>query len=219
MLCTPFRNPALLAKMAHTLDEVSGGRLILGIGAGWHEPEFEAFGYSFERRVDRFEEALQIVRPLLNGETVDFEGEHYQAKNCVITPLGPRPDGIPLLIGAGKPRMLRLVARYADMWNTVWLGNPAALDERLENIHKACADVGRDPSTLAITAGIEVFFPDLGDTKPMIQDPLIGTNDELAQAFQAYAEAGVTHLIIHHSPTTLRGLERVAEAVDAYRSL
>ncbi len=182
VLCSPFRNPALLAKMAHTLDEVSGGRLILGLGAGWHEPEFDAFGYSFERRVDRFEEALQIVKPLLTGETVDFEGEYYQARDCVIVPPGPRPAGIPLLVGAGKPRMLRLVARYADMWNTVWLGDPAMLDERLENIHAACADVGRDPSTLAITAGIEVHFPELGDSKPMIENPLTGTSDELARS-------------------------------------
>ncbi len=219
VLCSPFRNPALLAKMAHTLDEVSGGRLILGLGAGWHEPEFDAFGYSFERRVDRFEEALQIVRPLLNGETIDFEGEHYQARNCVIAPPGPRPEGIPLLIGAGKPRMLRLVARYADMWNTVWLGDPAALDERLTRIHAACTDVGRDPSTLAITAGIEVHFPDLGDSKPMIENPLTGTSIELARTFQKYEQAGISHLIITHSPTTLRGLERLSEAVDAYRAL
>lgn len=219
VLCTPFRNPALLAKMAHTLDEISGGRLILGMGAGWHQPEFDAFGYSFERRVDRFEEALQIVKPLLQGETVDFEGDHYQARNCVIAPPGPRPEGIPLLVGAGKPRMLRLVARYADMWNTVWLGNPAELDERLMMIREACADVGRDPSTLAITAGVEVIFPDLGDVNPMIPDPLTGTSDELARAFQGYAQAGVSHLIIHHRPSTLPALERVAEAVHIYRSL
>jgi probable F420-dependent oxidoreductase len=219
VLCSPFRNPALLAKMAHTLDEVSRGRLILGLGAGWHEPEFDAFGYSFEHRVDRFEEALQIVKPLLSGETVDFEGEYYQARDCVIAPPGPRPAGIPLLVGAGKPRMLRLVARYADMWNTVWLGDPAMLDERLEDIHTACADVGRDPLTLAITAGIEVHFPDLGDSKPMIENPLTGTSEELAQAFQKYDQAGVSHLIVHHSPTTLRGLERLAEALDAYRTL
>ena len=93
VLCSPFRNPALLAKMAHTLDEISDGRLILGVGAGWHRPEFDAFGYSFDRRVDRFEEALQILKPLLRDKTVDFSGTHYQAENCVITPQGPRPDG------------------------------------------------------------------------------------------------------------------------------
>ena len=132
VLCNPFRNPALLAKMAHTLDEVSGGRVILGVGAGWHQPEFDAFGYSFERRVDRLEEALQILNPLLRGESVDFDGTYYQASDCVIKPAGPRASGVPLLVAAFGPRMLRLVARYADQWNTAWLGQAHELAERLE---------------------------------------------------------------------------------------
>ena len=94
VLCNSFRNPALLAKMAHTLDHVSGGRVILGVGAGWHKPEFEAFGSPFDRRVDRLEEALQILNPLLKGERAKFAGTHYQARDCIITPLGPRPAGI-----------------------------------------------------------------------------------------------------------------------------
>ena len=175
VLCNPFRNPALLAKMAHTLDEVSGGRVLLGVGAGWHQPEFDAFGYSFERRVDRFEEALQILSPLLRGEQVDFKGTHYRAENCVIAPTGPRPDGIPLLVGAGGPRMLRLVARYADQWNTAWLGNPQGLAERLERIRAACAEVGRDPATLAVTVGVQVAYPDLGPANTMAKEPLTGS--------------------------------------------
>ena len=146
--------------MAHALDEISGGRLILGIGAGWHKPEFDAFGYPFAKRVDRFEEALQIIRPLLNGQRADFVGTHYRAENCVITPLGPRAEGIPLLVGARQPRMLRLTARYADQWNTAWLGQPQELAERLETIHEACADMGRDPKTLEITVGVQVNYPD-----------------------------------------------------------
>jgi probable F420-dependent oxidoreductase len=219
VLCNPFRNPALLAKMAHTLDEVSGGRLILGVGAGWHKPEFDAFGYDFERRVDRFEEALQILKPLLQGKTVDFDGTYYQAEECVITPLGPRPDGIPLLIGAGQPRMLRLVARYADQWNTVWLGEAHELAERLERILKACAEVGRDPATLDVTAGVQVSFPDLGETNHITEKPLSGSTEELAHAFHAYAEAGTAHLIVHHTPAGLPALARVAEAARLYRSL
>lgn len=144
VLCNPFRNPALLAKMAHTLDEVSGARLILGVGAGWHQPEFDAYGYPFERRVERLEEALQILRPLLHGKTVDFSGNCYQVRDCLITPLGPRADGIPLLIGASGPRMLRLTAQYADQWNTAWLGDPSELAEPLRKLHDACTEVGRD---------------------------------------------------------------------------
>ena len=219
VLCSPFRNPALLAKMAQTLDEISGGRLILGIGAGWHEPEFEAFGYSFDRRVDRFEEALQILQPLLKGKTVDFEGKYYQAKRCEIAPPGPRPEGIPLLIGAGKPRMLRLTAQYADIWNTVWYGDAEQIKGPLADIKNACADVGRDPTTLQITAGIEMIFPELGETSPMHAAPLTGTAEELAVALRGYEQAGVSHLMITHSPTTTAALDAVAEAVRVYRQI
>ena len=217
VLCNPFRNPALVAKMAHTLDEISGGRLILGVGAGWHQPEFDAFGYSFKRRVDRFEEALQILKPLLKGESVDFSGMHYQVEDCVITPLGPRADGIPLLIGARQPRMLRLAARYADQWNTVWLGQADELAQRLEWIHTACADVGRDPATLDITVGAQAAFPEWGETNKMTENPLTGSAEALAESFRAYAAAGVTHLILFPSPSGLPAVERVAEAARLYK--
>lgn len=218
VLCNPFRNPALLAKMAHTLDEVSGGRLILGVGAGWHKPEFDAFGYNFEQRVDRFEEALQIMNPLLKGQSVDFSGTHYQVQDCAITPLSPRPDGIPLLVGAGRPRMLRLVARYADQWNTAWLGQADELAERLERIHNACAGVGRDPATLEVTAGVQVSFPDLGKTNHMTEKPLSGSAQELARAFHDYEKAGAAHLIVHLTPSGLPAMERVAKAVRLFHS-
>jgi len=217
VLCNPFRNPALLAKMAHTLDEVSNGRVILGVGAGWHQPEFDAFGYNFAQRVDRFEEALQVMKPLLQGERVDFVGKHYQARDCVITPLGPRPSGIPLLIGAGQPRMLRLVARYADQWNTAWLGGPHQLAERMTRIQAACTDVGRDPATLAVTAGVQVAFPDLGETQSMACEPLAGSTEELAQAFHGYAQAGAAHLILNPIPYGLPALERLAAAIQLYQ--
>ena len=194
VLCNPFRNPALLAKMAHTLDEVSNGRLILGIGAGWHEPEFDAFGFPFDKRVGRLEESLQILQPLLKGKTVDFEGEYYSAKNCEIAPPPTRPEGIPLLMGAFQPRMLRLTAEYADMWNTVWLGAPDGLKERIDTMHAACDKAGRDKNTLKITAGISVAFPELGTPTPFAQEPLSGTAEELAEAFRGYEALGTEHL-------------------------
>ena len=218
VLCSPFRNPALLAKMAHTLDEVSAGRLILGIGAGWHKPEFDAFGYPFDRRVDRFAEAVQIIKPLLQGKRIDFSGSHYQVQDCLITPLGPRPAGIPLLIGAGRPRMLGLVAQYADQWNTAWLGSAQELPERLERIHTACSAVGRDPASLRITVGVQASFPDLGEAEPFLEKPLSGTAADLARAFQEFEAAGADHLIIMHTPSTLPALERVVEGVRLYKS-
>jgi probable F420-dependent oxidoreductase len=218
VLCSPFRNPALLAKMAHTLDEISGGRLILGVGAGWHKPEFDAFGYSFDHRVDRPEEALQILSPLLKGNGVDFVGTHYEARDCLITPLGPRRDGIPLLMGAFGPRMLRLAARYADQWNTAWLGDPQDLAEPLQRLRNACVEIGRDPATLDVTVGVSIAFPDLGKTRSFAQKPLSGSVDSLAQAFQRYYDAGAAHLIIQPTPAGLPALERVIEAARVYRS-
>src|SRR5262249_12226775 len=112
-------NPAILAKMATTADEVSHGRLILGIGAGWNEPEYQAFGLPFDHRLDRLEEALQILTPLLREGQVDFAGAYYHVRHCEIVPRGPRSAGPPLLVGnAGGPRMLKLTAQYADLWNT-----------------------------------------------------------------------------------------------------
>jgi alkanesulfonate monooxygenase SsuD/methylene tetrahydromethanopterin reductase-like flavin-dependent oxidoreductase (luciferase family) len=116
VMCASFRNPALLAKMAATADAVSGGRLILGLGAGSYDPEYEAFGYPTDHRVGRFEEALQIIGPLLRGESVAFAGRYHQVSDAMLLPPPDRP--IPILVAAKGPRMLRLTARYADAWNT-----------------------------------------------------------------------------------------------------
>ncbi len=153
VLCSSFRNPALLAKMADTVDEISDGRLILGIGAGWNEPEYHAFGYPFDHRTDRFAEALPILSGLLRDGHIDFQGEYYEARDCELRPRGPRPGGPPIVVGASTagPRMLDLAARYADGWNT-WFsstGNTVAgLLPFLAKVDAACEAVGRDPATL-----------------------------------------------------------------------
>ena len=121
VVCTAFREPSLLAKMADTIEEISGGRLILGIGAGWNEAEFRAFGYSFAHRVSRFEEALTIISGLLRDGHCDFQGEYYQVRDCELRPRGPRPEGPPILIGSNAPRMLGLLVRHGDAWNTWYL--------------------------------------------------------------------------------------------------
>jgi alkanesulfonate monooxygenase SsuD/methylene tetrahydromethanopterin reductase-like flavin-dependent oxidoreductase (luciferase family) len=217
VLCNGFRDPGLVAKMAHTLDEISNGRVILGLGAGWHEPEFDTFGFPFDHRVDRFEEALQIIPPLLRGERLTFEGTYYQVRDAFLKPLGPRPDGIPLLIGAGRPRMLRLTARYAAQWNTAWLGDPVELPPRLARIRTACDEVGRDPTTLEITVGISTAYPELGQIESFARNPLSGTAESLADAFHKYEEAGADHLIAQFTPSTLPALKRLVEAVRLYR--
>ena len=113
----PYRNPALLAKMAETLDEVSGGRVILALGAGWNEPEFTAYGFPFERRFDRFEDGLRIITSMLRTGRADHDGRLESARGALIRPRGPRPAGLPVMVGAAAPRMLRLTAELADEWN------------------------------------------------------------------------------------------------------
>ena len=220
VLCNSLRNPALLAKMAITLEEVSQGRLILGIGAGWNKPEYDAFGYPFDHRVDRFEEALQIIHPLLKTGRVDFQGKFYQARDCEINPLGPRPGGPPLMIGSFGPRMLKLTAQYADLWNSAYYGQPKGLVRPRQALKRACREVGRDPSTLGVTALLGLHFPDLAPVKPKFgRQPLSGTPEEIAQAMLAYQQAGVEHIMFHLVPYNLTALGRLEEALKIYRQI
>ena len=160
--CTSFRHPALLAKMATTADAVSGGRLILGLGAGWYDPEYQAFGYPTDHRVGRFEEAIAIIGPLLGGERVTLAGSYYQVCDAVLRPPPDRP--IPILVAAKGRRMLRLTARYADAWNTAWFGLPDdLLHRRLAELNAALEAEGRDPATLRRTVGMEVRDPQAAD--------------------------------------------------------
>ncbi|HOD04296.1 MAG TPA: LLM class flavin-dependent oxidoreductase [Anaerolineaceae bacterium] len=217
--CNSFRNPALLAKMAHTVDEISGGRLILGIGAGWNQPEYDAFGFPFDHRVDRFEEALQIIRPLLKEGQVDFSGKYYTARNCEITPHSPRPGGPPLLIGAGKPRMLRLTAQYADLWNVGYMSVPRSTETEFKAFRRACKAVGRDPATLPATFMVSLAYPDLlawkSDKK---RGYLTGSIEEIAVVLKEYETLGAAHLMFHINPSTPQAYERLAKSVELYRT-
>jgi alkanesulfonate monooxygenase SsuD/methylene tetrahydromethanopterin reductase-like flavin-dependent oxidoreductase (luciferase family) len=215
VFCVPFRNPALLAKMAVTLDQVADGRLILGLGAGWHKPEFDAFGYPFDHLASRFDEALQIIVPLVKTGSVDFVGQYYAAPNCELIPK-PRDGGMPVLIAAHKPRMLQLTARYADQWNTAWIGQVEALAERRDPLLAACTEVGRDPSTLEVTVGVNVKFPELGVQLETV-DPakvIAGSVDDVAAAFRAYADSGVGHLVCALEPLTTDAVALLARAAE-----
>ncbi len=216
VLCTPFRNPALLAKMATTLDEVSGGRLTLGLGAGWHQPEFDAFGVPFDHRASRFQEALEIICPLLRTGRVDFQGTYYSARDCEIIPRGPRPNGPPVMLAGSGPRMQRLAVRYADSWNTAWHAEPASAIPRIEGIRAACALEGRAPETLQVTASVGIGYPDLGPVT--VRSGLTGTPEHVAEALRGYADLGVAHVMIEFSPYTESALERLASAVRLFRA-
>jgi alkanesulfonate monooxygenase SsuD/methylene tetrahydromethanopterin reductase-like flavin-dependent oxidoreductase (luciferase family) len=218
VLAMSFRNPAILAKMATALDEVSAGRLILGVGAGWNEPEYQAFGLPFDHRVSRFEEGLRILKPMLREGWVDVEGSYHWARDAEDLPRGPRDAGPPLLIGAEGPRMLRLTAQYADLWNIGYLGVPETLAEPRARIEAACGDVGRDPRTLGITVLIGLWFPDLEPTKPAFLDqPLTGSPEDIAAAMRGYEELGVEHLMFQCEPYVPEAIERLTDALRLYR--
>lgn len=222
VLAAGFRNPALLAKMADTLDEVSGGRLILGLGAGWHEPEYDAFGFPFDHRVSRLEEALQIIRPLLRERRVDFRGDYHRAEDCEIRPRGPREEGVPLLVAAFAPRMMRLTARYADQWTTDWLGSLEKVREDIATVRAACEAEGRDPATLVITGGATVAYPDLGGLPAWMSTPdsyLTGDAEGLAEQLVAYRDAGVGHVLTNLYPFTPEAIARYGEAVRRAKDL
>jgi alkanesulfonate monooxygenase SsuD/methylene tetrahydromethanopterin reductase-like flavin-dependent oxidoreductase (luciferase family) len=219
VLATSFRPPALLAKMATTLDTVSGGRAILGLGCGWHEPEYTAFGYPFDHRVDRFEEALRIITPLVREGEVTFVGTHYRAENCVILPRGPRAR-IPVLVAAKGPRMLRLTAEHADAWNTAWFGMPDdRLERRLADLRAACAEVGRDPATLELSVGVTVKAEaDDEWGRPGVPAALIAEPEVIADGLRAYAALGFGHVQLDVQPATAATFARVLDGVARFRS-
>jgi probable F420-dependent oxidoreductase len=218
VLAMPFRNPALIAKMAAELDDVSGGRLVLGLGCGWHQPEFDAFGYPFDHRVSRFSEGLEILVPLLSGERVTVEGRYHRAVDAELRPGPIRAGGPPILIAGKQPRMLSLVARWADQWNAAWYGHPDAADElreRRANLHTALAAAGRDPATLQITVGIFVAFEGASADAP--RRAIRGSLDEVAAALTGYANLGVAHLIAHVFPRTPEAVRKLGEAAALAR--
>jgi alkanesulfonate monooxygenase SsuD/methylene tetrahydromethanopterin reductase-like flavin-dependent oxidoreductase (luciferase family) len=219
VLCTAFRNPAVLAKMAVTLDAVSNNRIVLGIGAGWHPAEFEAFGLNFNRKVDQFEESVKIIAPLVRDGKVDVQGEFHSANNCVMLPAPQRP--IPLLIAGKQPRMLGLVARYADQYNTAWHGHVASIEERVGNLHLACEKEDRDPESVALTVGVNVAFPELGASPDGSDDPMkyiAGDVEHVADAFRAYDARGVAHLNVNLAPHTVEGMALLGQATALARA-
>jgi probable F420-dependent oxidoreductase len=216
VLCHTFRNPGLAAKMAVAIDEVSDGRFVLGLGTGWHEPEYAAFGYPFDHRVARFEEGLRIIRPLLAGDPVTFRGRYHEARDAILMP--PPSRRIPILIAAKGPRMFRLTARYADAWNGAWYGMP---DERLRaslrSLDEALEAEGRDPATLTRTVGMVVRDPDLTTAEESHRAAYAGTVDDVARVLDGHAALGTDELIVWLEPRNEASLARLRTAVDLHR--
>lgn len=190
--CTGYRNPGLLAKMAESIDEISDGRFILGLGAGWHKPEYDQFGFPFDYRVSRFEEAIKIIHPLLRQGEADFQGKFFQANKAVNVPRGPRPAGPPILIGSNGERMLGLVAQYADAWNTGWHRSTEKVIGQAEKLNRACLAAGRNPSTVAKTVGANFRMNPSRGSRP---DCFEGGNEERAQLLREFRDLGIVHVI------------------------
>lgn len=210
VLAMAFRNPALLAKMAATLQEVSDGRLILGVGAGWHEPEFDAFGFPFAGRVGAFEEGVRILAALLRDGSASLDGRHHVARDVVLLP--SPPVRTPLLIAARRPRMMRLVAELADAFNCAWLGPVSGLEERIAPLRTACAEVGRDFASIELTVGLNVVFGDLAGNGPTPKVSLSGSTVDIAAGLDDYARAGVGHVMVTTYPSTPEAVRRLALA-------
>ena len=199
---TSIHHPAVLANRAATIDHISNGRMVLGIGAGWQINEHRAYGIELEepgRRVSRFDEAIQVMRSLLGNDRTDFHGTFYDITDA---PADPKPvqSPLPILVGTGSPRMLRITARHADEWNT-W-GAPEMAGGALTKLLAACEQVGRDPDTMWKSAQALVFMSDNADLAANIKGgemgerSIIGSNDQLVDEIGRYAELGFDEFIV-----------------------
>jgi alkanesulfonate monooxygenase SsuD/methylene tetrahydromethanopterin reductase-like flavin-dependent oxidoreductase (luciferase family) len=223
--CTNFHNPALLARQATMIDEISGGRLILGLGAGWNETEFRAYGFPYDHRIDRFEEAFTIIRALLREGAVDFDGRWYQVRDCELLPRGPRPAGPPLMIGSNGPRMLSITLPFVDSWNS-WFadtGNrPDGVPALRERVDAACRDLGRNPADVERTVAVLVELPGgsgriQGGYSKEAPEPMTGSPAEMAEVLRGYAREGIGHVQLVLDPITvesIRALEPVLAELD-----
>lgn len=218
---SPYRSPALTARIADTIDEISGGRYIFGIGAGnTADSDYEAFGFPTDRRYARFAEAIEIIHSLLKTGAADFEGEFYSARNAEFVLRGPRPLGPPINIAAGGPKMLRLVARYADAWN--WWGWDETLEqvgERLgpiiETLEGACAAENRDPATLTWTFDLYTVVPEGFSAEGLnMEQPVTGSPKQIVDYLLGLGELGFEEVRCDVYPRTIEAIEAMQPVVD-----
>ncbi len=220
VLSALHRNPGITAKAVETLDEISGGRFVLGLGSGHAGKQGHAFGLPEDHVIGRFEEALEIIVPLLRSGRADFEGTYHAAHDLEQRPVGPRPGQIPIMMGAKGPKMLRLAARHADIWS--WYveerSDLAEFAPRLAALEAACLEVGRDPASIGRSAGIIVEPTDVTGAAEELATPVRGSAEEIAEALRAFHAGGFTQIEILLWPRTVAALEAMApvlELIDA----
>jgi probable F420-dependent oxidoreductase len=212
---TGFHQPAMLAKQAATVDAISGGRLIVGLGAGWNEREYRAFGFPFDERVSRFEEAFTVIATLLRDGEIDFHGRFHSAERCVLHPRPARPGGPPLLVGSTGTRMLSITLPRVDAWNVWWseYGNDvegfAATKRRVDEAVQAA---GRAPGDVDATCAVYVQLPggrgrQMGDVRGRSMSPVRGSSSEIADVLRGFAGAGAAHVQLVVDPITRSSIE------------
>jgi alkanesulfonate monooxygenase SsuD/methylene tetrahydromethanopterin reductase-like flavin-dependent oxidoreductase (luciferase family) len=221
---TSFHNPAMIAKKASTVDEISGGRLILGLGAGWNKAEYEAFGFPYEHRVSRFGEALTVIRTLIREGSIDsFDGRFYSHRELELLPRA-RHD-MTLMIGSNGPRMLRIALPYVDMWNSWFTGfdNSAdGLEPLLRKVDDACADVGRDPAEVARTAVVYVQLERgtgriAGSGERPLMKPITGSRAGIAESLTRFQATGIDHVQVVIDPIDARSVTEMGEVLSMLR--
>jgi alkanesulfonate monooxygenase SsuD/methylene tetrahydromethanopterin reductase-like flavin-dependent oxidoreductase (luciferase family) len=218
----PYRSPAMTASMATTLDEISDGRYVLGIGAG-NSPtsDYEGFGFPTDRRYSRFAESIEVIHTLLRTGAVDYDGDFHSAKRAELVLRGPSPSGPPINIAAGGPRMLRLVARYGDAWN--WWGWDETIDEIIgrmgplvAELERACVEVGRDSTEIERTFDLySVVAPGFSADASAMSQPVSGSADEIAETLLSLRALGIDEVRCDLTDKTEAGIEAMAPVVEA----
>jgi alkanesulfonate monooxygenase SsuD/methylene tetrahydromethanopterin reductase-like flavin-dependent oxidoreductase (luciferase family) len=222
---TSFHAPAMLAKLTTTVDAVAQGRFILGLGAGWNRREYDAYGFPYDRRVSRFEEAFTIVRTLLREGSIDFHGDFYDVERCVLSPRSTE-SGPPIMVGSIGERMLGITLPHVDAWNMWWsqYGNSVeGFAREKARVDRLVAAAGRPPGAVEATAAVLVQLADgvgrqMGDYDDFgTVTPLTGTAEELADQLRAFESAGAAHVQLVVDPITRDSIEWLGDVLTAFR--
>lgn len=219
-----FHTPPMIAKMAATVDQISNGRFVLGLGAGWHEPEYKGFGIPFDHRFSRFAEAFQVIHELLATGESSLDGKYYQIEDALLFPKPVRPGGPPIMIGSHGQRMLELTLPTVDWWNA-WSqdygGTFEGMEALLARVDSVCEQVGRDPATLTKSVAPLVGMPGArGRLSEYGAPPALDGTDpaSLANDLHRFAEMGIAHVQLVLDPInaeTIAALQSVLEQLDS----